>query len=179
MNQTAAVEIRAARAADVPVILALINELAEFENLQHQVVATEATLRDALFGSHPGAEAVIARVADEAAAFALYFHNFSTFVGKRGLYLEDLYVRPAFRGHGIGRQLLSHLAQIAVQRGCGRFEWSVLDWNRSARNFYEALGAEANPAWVNYRVSGAALERLAQSSAIAGVTKIAGPDNSG
>ena len=164
MKQPGTLDIRPAQEADIPLILSLINELAEFEKLQHQVIATTSTLRESLFGARPGAEAVIARVGGEAAGFALYFHNFSTFLGKRGLYLEDLYVRPAFRGQGIGKRLLTHLARLALERGCGRFEWSVLDWNQPARDFYETLGAEANPAWVNYRIAGEALERLARQS---------------
>jgi len=164
MTQANDVHITPARETDVPLILTLINELAEYEKLQHEVVATAATLRDALFGGRPGAEAVIARLDGEPAGFALYFHNFSTFLGRRGLYLEDLFVRPAFRGRAIGKSLLMHLARLAVDRGCGRFEWAVLDWNKPAREFYESLGAQANPAWVNYRVTGAALQRLAGGS---------------
>ena len=179
MTQPGSLDIRPAQEAEISLILALINELAEFEKLQYQVVATETTLRESLFGARPGAEAVIARVGGEAAGFVLYFHNFSTFLGRHGLYLEDLFVRPAFRGQGIGKRLLMHLARLALERGCGRFEWAVLDWNRPARDFYEALGAEANPAWVNYRLTGEALERLARSAPIAAATEISGPDNPG
>jgi len=161
MRQAAAVEISPAQEPDIPLILSLIKELAEYEKLTHQVVATEATLRHALFAPRPAAEALIARSGGEPAGFALYFHNFSTFVGKHGLYLEDLFVRPAFRGRAIGKALLVHLARLALERDCGRFEWAVLDWNRPARDFYEALGAEANPTWINYRITGKALERLA------------------
>ncbi len=157
----AAIEISPAQEPDIPLILSLIKELAEYEKLKHQVVATEATLRHALFGPRPAAEALIARSGGEPAGFALYFHNFSTFIGKHGLYLEDLFVRRAFRGRAIGKALLVHLARLALERDCGRFEWAVLDWNRPARDFYEALGAEANPTWVNYRITGKALERLA------------------
>jgi GNAT superfamily N-acetyltransferase len=164
MTQVIPVQIAPAREADIPLILTLINELAEYEKLKPEVVATEANLRSALFGPRPGAEAVIAR-AGEPAGFALYFHNFSTFRGKRGLYLEDLFVRPAFRGRAIGKALLVHLARLALERDCGRFEWAVLDWNRSARDFYESLGAEPNPTWVNYRITGEALERLARGHA--------------
>jgi len=160
-----ALEITPARAADIPLILALINELAVYEKLQHEVVASAATLHQALFGARPSAEAVLARVDGEVAGFALYFHNFSTFLGRHGLYLEDLFVRPAFRGRAIGKSLLAYLARVAVERGCGRFEWAVLDWNAPAREFYESLGAEARPEWVNYRVCGDALERLAGSLA--------------
>jgi GNAT superfamily N-acetyltransferase len=164
MTPTGSFEIRPAQASDIPLILALINELAEYEKLGHQVVATESTLRHALFGPRPGAEAVIACSGGEPAGFALFFHNFSTFLGKHGLYLEDLFVRPAFRGQAIGQKLLTYLARLALERDCGRFEWAVLDWNRPARDFYEALGAEANPAWVNYRITGEALERLARGA---------------
>jgi GNAT superfamily N-acetyltransferase len=155
------IEIRAAREEDIPLILAFICELADYEKLRHQVVATEHSLREALFGAHPAARTLIALCAGEPAGFALYFHNFSTFLGKHGLYLEDLYVRPAFRGRAIGKGLLKHLARLALELDCGRFEWAVLDWNRSAREFYEALGAEANPTWINYRLSGMSLRRLA------------------
>jgi GNAT superfamily N-acetyltransferase len=164
MTHAAAIEISPARDADIPLILSLINELAEYEKLESQVVASVATLRHALFGPRPAAEALIARSGGEPAGFAMYFHNFSTFIGKHGLYLEDLFVRPAFRGQAIGKALLAHLARLALERGCGRFEWAVLDWNRPARDFYEALGAEANPTWVNYRITGKALERLASGS---------------
>jgi GNAT superfamily N-acetyltransferase len=161
MTHAAAIDIAAAGEADLPLILALITELADYEKLAQQVVATEAGLRQALFGPRPAAAALIARVGGECAGFALYFHNFSTFLGRHGLYLEDLFVRPAFRGLGVGKALLGSLARLAVMRGCGRFEWAVLDWNLAAREFYESLGAEANPAWINYRITGAALERLA------------------
>jgi len=164
-KEAAAVSITPAQEADVALILGLIKELADYEHLSHQAVATEQSLRYALFGSRPAAEALIARVDGECAGFALYFHNFSTFLGRHGLYLEDLFVRPAFRALGVGKALLRHLARIALERDCGRFEWAVLDWNRSARDFYEALGAEANPAWVNYRITGEALERLARGQA--------------
>jgi GNAT superfamily N-acetyltransferase len=150
--------------ADIPLILSLINELAEFERLKDQVVATESTLRDALFGTRPGAEAVIAVMDGTPAAFALYFHNFSTFLGRPGLYLEDLFVRPAFRARGIGKRMLAHLARIALARGCGRFEWAVLDWNQPARDFYASIGAKANSEWINYRITGEALERLAKNA---------------
>ncbi|HWJ35036.1 MAG TPA: GNAT family N-acetyltransferase [Steroidobacteraceae bacterium] len=165
MTQAAAIGIVPAGPADIPLILALINELAEYEQLTHHVVATEATLRQALFGARPAAEALIARVDGEPAGFALYFHNFSTFLGKHGLYLEDLFVRPAFRGLGVGKAVLVHLARLALERDCGRFEWAVLDWNRPARDFYEALGAEAKSDWINYRITGDALERLAGGTA--------------
>ena len=156
--------ITPARVADLPLILELITELAEYENLRHQVVATEAALQHALFGARPAAEALIAHVDGQTAGFALFFHNFSTFLGTHGLYLEDLFVRPAFRGLGVGKSLLKHLAKLALERDCGRFEWSVLDWNRPARDFYELLGAEANSSWVPYRLTGAALSKLAEGT---------------
>jgi GNAT superfamily N-acetyltransferase len=161
MTQAAAVEILPATPADIPLVLALINELADYEKLRHEAVATPTSLSEALFGPRPSAEAVIARVGGEPAGFALFFHNFSTFLGKRGLYLEDLFVRPAYRGRAIGKALLRHLAALALQRDCGRFEWAVLDWNRPARDFYEALGAQAKSDWIIHRLSGEALRRLA------------------
>src|ERR1700731_4085474 len=133
MKSAAAVSIAPAQEADLALILGLVKELAEYENLTHQVVATESNLRYALFGPRPAAEALIARIDGEPAGFALYFHNFSTFLGKHGLYLEDLFVRPAFRGRAVGKALLVRLARLALERDCGRFEWAVLDWNRSAR----------------------------------------------
>jgi GNAT superfamily N-acetyltransferase len=162
MTRPAALDISPAKSADVALILALINELAEYEKLRHESIATEASIHNALFGSNPHAEAVIARFDGEPAGFALFFHNFSTFLGKPGLYLEDLFVRPEYRGRAIGKSLLSHLAALALQRGCGRFQWQVLDWNRPSRDFYESLGAQADAAWVNYRMTGDALRRLAE-----------------
>jgi GNAT superfamily N-acetyltransferase len=162
MTKPSGLQITSAGAADVPLILALINELAEYEKLSHESVATEASIHQALFGPTPRAEAVIARFDGESAGFALFFHNFSTFLGKPGLYLEDLFVRPAYRGRAIGKSLLSHLAALAVERDCGRFQWQVLDWNKPSRDFYERLGAQADAAWVNYRMTGDALRRLAQ-----------------
>jgi len=146
---------------DVPLILRLITDLAEYERMSRDVVATEAGLREALFGPHPGAEVVIGYAGDEPAGFALFFHNFSTFVGKRGLYLEDLFVVPKFRGRGYGKALLAHLAQIARERDCGRFEWTVLDWNEPAIGFYRKLGAVPMEDWTIFRLAGEALERLA------------------
>ena len=146
--------------ADVPVLLTLIGELAEFERLGHELAVTEAGLADALFGRPPAIETVLARVGGEVAGFALYFHSFSTFLGRRGLYLEDLYVRPAFRGQGIGRGLLEHVARLATARGCARMEWAVLNWNRRAIGFYEALGARPVNDWTVYRLDRAALAAL-------------------
>jgi GNAT superfamily N-acetyltransferase len=152
-----------ATAADTGVLLSLIRELAEYERLSSQVIATEERIRESLFGSNPRAEALIARVEGDVAGFALYFHNYSTFLAKPGVYLEDLFVRPPFRGRGIGRALLSRLATIALERGCGRFEWAVLDWNKDAIGFYEALGARPMNDWTVYRLTGDALQRLAES----------------
>ena len=157
-------EIRAATRGDVPLILSLINDLAEYECLTHEVVATEEMLRDSLFGERPVAEVMIAHEGDEPAGFALFFHNFSTFLGRPGIYLEDLYVRPEFRSAGIGRALLLHLARVARERGCGRLEWSVLDWNEPAIGFYRGIGASPVSGWTVYRVSGEALEELAAST---------------
>jgi GNAT superfamily N-acetyltransferase len=154
-------EIRAATEDDVPLILSLIKELAEYERLSHVVVATEAALRDSLFGERPVAEVVIGRYGEESAGFALFFHSFSTFLGKPGIYLEDLYVRPEFRGAGIGRALLIHLARLARARDCGRLEWSVLDWNEPAIGFYRSIGASPVSGWTVYRVTGEALDELA------------------
>ena len=146
---------------DVPVILDLIRGLADYERLAHEVVATEERLRASLFGPRPHAEVVIAWAGDEAAGFALFFHNYSTFLARRGLALEDLFVRPAWRGRGLGRRLLAHLAALAVERACGRFEWSVLDWNEGAIRFYRSVGARPMDDWTTFRLTGAALERLA------------------
>ena len=157
--------IRPAVEADVPLVLALIRELAEYERLADQVTAAESDLREALFGPAPRAEAVIATVDGEAAGFALFFHNFSTFTGRPGLYLEDLYVRPAHRGRGVGRRLLVHLARLARGRGCSRFEWAVLDWNEPAIRSYRRVGASPMDDWTVYRLTGTALERLADEDA--------------
>ena len=153
--------IRPATIDDVPLIRALIGELAEYERLADAAVATDADLRAQLFGPAPAAEVLIGEVDGEPAGFALFFHNFSTFLGKRGLYLEDLFVRPAARGVGLGKHLMAALARIAVQRDCGRFEWSVLDWNAPAIGFYRRLGAVSMDEWTVQRVSGDALRRLA------------------
>ncbi len=149
---------------DVALILSLIKELAEYERLSHMVVATEAMLYEQLFGAQPAAQVVIAREGSQPVGFALYFFNFSTFLGKPGIYLEDLFVRPEFRGNGYGKSLLLHLAGIAKQRGCGRFEWSVLDWNQPAIEFYQSLGAVGMHEWKLYRVTGEALDNLARTA---------------
>jgi len=155
--------IRSAGPADVPVILSLIRDLAEYERLSHEVEATEDVLRRNLFGERPYAEALIGELREEPVAFAVYFHNFSTFLGRPGLYLEDLYVKPAARGLGIGRAILRRLARIAVGRDCGRLEWSVLDWNKPALEFYKSLGAIPMTDWTIHRVTGDALRSLALS----------------
>lgn len=155
------IRIRPATRTDTALILALIRELAEYEKLAHEAVADEAGLAAQLFGPTPRAEVLIAEVGGEPAGFALFFHNFSTFVGKPGLYLEDLFVRPAFRGLGLGKRLMVRLAQIAMERDCGRFEWSVLDWNTPAIDFYRSLGAIGMDDWTVQRVSGEALRALA------------------
>jgi GNAT superfamily N-acetyltransferase len=154
--------IRPATPADVAHIHAMIVELAVFEKLEHQVVATEALLHEGLFGARPACEAIIGEADGEVVSYALFFHNFSTFLTKKGLYLEDLYVRQAYRGKGYGNGMLKKLAEIAVERHCGRFEWSVLDWNEPAINFYKAKGAEIMPEWRICRVTGEALTTLAR-----------------
>ncbi len=152
--------IRTATVDDVAVILAFIKELAEYERLSDAVVATESSLRDTLFGERPAAEVLIASVDGSPAGFALFFHNYSTFLARRGLYLEDLYVQPAYRRQGVGRALLQRLAAIAVERECGRMEWSVLDWNQDAWRFYRSLGAEPLTDWTTFRLTGDALRAL-------------------
>ena len=157
--------IQPATVADVGDLLAMIRGLAEYERLEHLVVVSEQTLVASLFGDRPAAEAIIAREGGqngEVAGFALFFHTFSTFLGRRGLWLEDLFVYPRFRGRGIGRALISRLGAIARERGCGRFEWAVLDWNTDAIAFYEGLGATLMPEWRLARVTGDALERFGQ-----------------
>ncbi|MEN3274871.1 MAG: hypothetical protein V7631_661 [Massilia sp.] len=157
--------IRPAEPADVTHIHSMIVELAVFEKLEHMVVATEELLHEGLFGTRPACEAIVGEENGEVVAFALFFHNFSTFLTKKGLYLEDLYVRQSHRGKGYGTQLLSRLAQIAVERNCGRFEWSVLDWNEPAIGFYQTMGAEILPEWRICRVTGESLDHLARRAA--------------
>lgn len=161
-------QLRAATVADVPQILTYIAELAVFEALADQAVATEALLTEQLFGARPAAEVVMADVDGAPAGFALFFHSFSTFLGRRGLYLEDLFVRPAFRGQGVGRALMVHLAALALERDCGRFEWSVLDWNEGAIRFYRGLGAAGMEGWTVQRLEGAALRALGTGEAASG-----------
>ena len=155
------IQIRPATEADTPVILELIRALAEYEKLSHVVTATEDKLRRSLFGDDPVAEALLAYHERECAGFALFFPNFSTFLAQPGIYLEDLYVKPHLRGKGIGFALLARLARIAAERGCGRMEWEVLDWNEPSIQFYRRLGAVAMDDWTKYRLTGEALEKLA------------------
>ncbi|TXI16620.1 MAG: GNAT family N-acetyltransferase [Roseateles sp.] len=161
MFSRATPRIRAAERRDLSAIVELIRELAEFEQLSHLCQVSPEALGPHLFGPKPVVECLVGEVDGEVVAFALFFTNFSTFLAKPGLYLEDLYVRPAHRGTGLGKTLLIHLAQLAVQRGCGRFEWSVLDWNENAIRFYEGLGASVMPDWRICRVTGDALTALA------------------
>jgi len=146
---------------DIPLLLEFIRELASYEKLSEEVMATEAVLRESLFGADRTAEALLAHWGDEPVGFAVFFHNFSTFLGRRGLYLEDLFVRPAMRGRGIGKALMRHVARLAVDRKGGRMEWAVLDWNRSAIEFYESLRAEPMSDWTVYRLNARSLENLA------------------
>ena len=155
------IQIQPATEADVPLILQLIKALAEYERLGDQVTATEAMIRESFFGPAPHAQAVIARVSGDAVGFAIWFSTYSTFLSKPGLYLEDLFVLPEWRGKGIGRALLRHLARIAVERGCGRIEWSVLNWNETAIRFYRNIGARPMDEWTVYRLTGEAIRRVA------------------
>jgi GNAT superfamily N-acetyltransferase len=157
-----AFHIRPAQPSDIPAIYGMIVELAVFEKLQHLVAATEPMLHDGLFGAHPACEAIVGERDGEVVTFALFFHNFSTFLTRKGLYLEDLYVKQSERGMGYGKQMLSALAKLAVERDCGRFEWSVLDWNETAINFYKGVGADVMPDWRICRLTGDALEALAR-----------------
>ena len=156
------VTVRPVEAHEMPLVLAFIRELAEYEHLEDQVVASEADLSSALSGPRPYAEVVFGSLDGDVVGFALFFQNFSTFRGKPGIYLEDLYVRPAARGHGVGKQLLAWLARTALERGCARLEWAVLDWNAPSIGFYPGLGAVALDDWTVMRMTGAPLERLAQ-----------------
>ncbi|WP_438393717.1 GNAT family N-acetyltransferase [Caballeronia sp. DA-9] len=160
--------IRTAAPSDINAIFGLMLELAEFEKLTHLFTATESGLHDALFGARPAAEAMVAEENGVIVAYALFFQNYSTFLGKRGLYLEDLYVKPAIRGSGLGTQMLRALAALAVERQCGRFEWTVLDWNVNAIGFYEKMGATVLPDWRIVRITGEDLARLASPVVTAG-----------
>src|SRR5262245_4924105 len=157
------VEIRPAAASDLTAMMVLARELAEYERLAHAVIATEASFESALFGERPTAEALVGIVDGEMVGYAIYFQNFSTFVGRAGIYLEDLYVRPECRGKGIGKGLLSRVAQVAVERQCQRLEWVVLDWNEPSIQFYKSLGAEPLDEWTIFRLAPMAIKKLAGS----------------
>jgi GNAT superfamily N-acetyltransferase len=159
---TSIFKIRSASANDVGTILSLIKELADYERLTHEVVATEDDIRRSLFGDRPFAEALIGEYKEIPISFALFFYNFSTFTGKPGIYLEDLYVKPEYRSKGFGRKMLVHIARLAIKRNCGRFEWSVLDWNTPAIRTYDKLNAKPMQDWVLYRLTGEALAELAK-----------------
>ena len=156
--------IRPADAEDIPLIVQLIRELAEYERTPEEAVATEEDIRRDGFSANPKFRVVIAEWGDKAVGFSLFFYNYSTWLGRSGLYLEDLFVRPAFRGKGIGKALLTHLAKTAVEEGCGRFEWQVLNWNTPAIEFYKALGARVMEEWSTMRISGEPLRKLASLS---------------
>jgi GNAT superfamily N-acetyltransferase len=157
-------QIKNATSEDTALILQFIKELAEYEQLLHEVTATEEILKETLFGEKSSAEVIIGYLNDKPISFALFFHNFSTFLGKPGIYLEDLYVKPEARGQGIGQSMLSYLAKLAKDRKCGRLEWWVLDWNETAIKFYQQIGAKAMDEWTVYRVAGQALDSLAAKS---------------
>jgi len=156
-------EIRAANESDVPQIHQFIRDLADYEKLAHVVVATDAQLRETLFGKTPYAEVIIAEEDGTPAGFALFFHNYSTFLAQPGIYLEDLFVKPEYRGRGYGKALLARLAQIARERNCGRVDWAVLDWNEPSIAFYESLGARRMDEWHTFRLTGPSLDRLAKT----------------
>jgi len=161
LSQTDPITLRFARRADCGTLLRFIQALADYEKLLHEVVATEAQLEESLFGTYPGAEVLIAEWLGKPAGFALFFSNYSTFLARSGIYLEDLFVYPRFRGRGIGKRLLRNIAAIAVERGCGRLDWSVLDWNQPAIDLYLSLGARALTDWTQYRLAGESLVQLA------------------
>jgi GNAT superfamily N-acetyltransferase len=165
---TSGLRLRFAVAGDAPLVLSFIRQLAEYEKLSHAVKATQQEIEDTLFGPRPAAEVVLADYRDKPVGFAVFFHNFSTFVGKPGLYLEDLFVNPSARGLGIGKTLLAFLAQLAQERGCGRVEWSVLDWNRPAIDFYHTLGAQPMDDWTVFRLEQSAMEQLASDFPVPG-----------
>ncbi len=164
MDNSKRLVIRSATAADIPQIMALIRELAEYEKLSHEVEATEESLRELLFGPCPAAEALFAEYDGEPAGYALYFTSVSTFLGRRGIYLEDIYVRPHLRRQGIGKTLLIKVVQIAVERGCGRLEWCALNWNTPAIDFYKGIGAVPLEDWTTFRLTGDALMNVAESA---------------
>jgi len=155
------IQIRTATSDDVSLILAFIRELAEYERLSHEVVATETSLEDSLFGEHANSEVLIAELEKKPVGFALFFSTYSTFLSRQGIYLEDVYVRESVRGRGVGQRLLAEVARLAVERNCGRLEWSVLDWNEPAIEFYNRLGAVPQQEWIRYRITDESLEKLA------------------
>jgi len=155
------VRVTIATENDLPIILEFIQGLAEYERLRDRCIATEENLRSTLFSDRPAAEVIIARTGGEPAGFALFFHNYSTFLAQQGIFLEDLFVKPEARGKGVGRALLAALARIAIERDCGRLEWSVLDWNETAIGFYRRIGAEAMDEWTTFRLAGDSLHDLA------------------
>jgi GNAT superfamily N-acetyltransferase len=161
VNPSPQLRVQPATEQDVPLLLEMARGLAEYERLPNAVTATEADLVKHLFGPRPAAEAAIGYVGDEPAGMVVFYSTFSTFVGQPGIYLEDIYVDESWRGHGLGRVLMQYVAKLSVQRGCGRFEWSVLDWNAPAIGFYEKLGARPQSDWTMYRLQGEALARLA------------------
>lgn len=164
MPKAADFRIRPGTVADAPLILSLIKELAAYERLAHEVVATEDDIRRSLFGDRPMAETLIGEHDGVAVGFALFFYSFSTFLGKPGIYLEDLYVKPEYRGNGFGRRMLAHIAKLAEERNCGRYEWSVLDWNEPAIRIYAKLNAKPMKEWILYRLTGNALKKLAEEA---------------
>lgn len=159
----AAIEIRQATVEDSALIIRFVTELAIYEKAENEVIATQSDIENSLFGSDSTTSALICSINNEPIGFAVYFFNYSTWLGKHGLYLEDLYVSPKSRGTGAGKALLKHLAKIALSRNCGRFEWSVLDWNEPAIQFYQSIGAKPQDEWVAYRLAGKALEEFASS----------------
>ena len=158
-----AIEIRQAKAEDSAMILNFVTDLAIYENAENEVIASVSDIEHSLFGPESTANAVICSIDNKAVGFAVYFFNYSTWLGRNGLFLEDLYVSREHRGKGAGVALLKHLARIALENNCGRFEWNVLDWNEPAINFYQALGAKPQDEWVGYRLTGTALEELARN----------------
>jgi GNAT superfamily N-acetyltransferase len=158
------IEIKPATIEDIPIILDFIKKLAEYEKLSHQVSATEQNLKNSLFSANPDAEVVLAYLNNKPVAIAIFFHNYSTFLAKKGLYLEDLFVLKDYRNQGIGKKVLQYLAKLAIERDCGRFEWSVLDWNSSAISFYKNIGAEIKSEWLTTQLTGEALKSFAESN---------------
>lgn len=164
MKRQESLSIRPATEDDIPLLLEFIKALADYERLSHLVSATDSSLRESLFGVQPGAQALLAFEDDIPVGFAVYFHSFSTFLGRRGMWLEDLFVKPEYRGRGYGKALLHRVGQIAHERGCGRFEWAVLDWNTPSIEFYSSLGAEPLSDWTIFRMTGKSLEQFSRTS---------------